>query len=56
VWYCVPQIRATHCARMRRPAALPLAIGPPRRPQAAIGRRRSHRLCPMSRPTVRRLS
>jgi hypothetical protein len=55
-WYYGPQIRATRCACMRRPAAPPLSIGPSRRPQATIGHLRSHRLCPMSRPTVRRLS
>jgi hypothetical protein len=54
-WYCGPRICATHCARMSRPAAPPLAIGPSYRPQAAIGCRRSHRPCPMPQPTVRRL-
>jgi hypothetical protein len=55
-WYYGPQIHATRCACMHRSAPPPLAIGPSRRPQAAIGRRHSHRLCPMPRPTVRQLS
>jgi hypothetical protein len=53
-WYCGPGICATCCPRLRRLAAPPLAIGSSHRPQAAIGRRRSHRPCPMPQPTVRR--
>jgi hypothetical protein len=55
-WYYGPQIHATRCACMRLSAPPPLAIGPSRRPQAAIGRRHSHRLCPIPRPTMRQLS
>jgi hypothetical protein len=48
--YTWVQAGATRRTRMRRAAAPPLGIGPPRRPPDAIGRRRLHRLCAVPRP------